>query len=297
MNWNRKKILGAGSCCSFVILLFIWLFSGKLPVVALPTSQLNIVLSAHYDDAVLSLGGFLANQKNTALVATFFTENASTTSETQWDKISGFGSSAESFVKRSAENSNALHLLGTQKVDYSYVDFQYRTVDQSTKIVKELTESIKSLIEKNKTFDLKVYGPAFFGDVITHPDHKLLHQAFIAVAKSYVNNPQVSFFMYEDFPYIQTFNKNNNFDLKLFIEKNEKVSLTSTPLNLLSADVLLKEKAIAQYKSQMQAFSYLHENILSENKSFTSTRCGKVACEMTYKIDFVVVEKKGSTID
>jgi len=248
----------------------------------------DIVLSPHYDDAVLSLGGFLAQNKNKAVVATFFTQNASTTRETKWDKLSGFASSLESFAKRSVENTNALNLLGVQGLDYSFVDFQYRKVGQSagqsTTTLNELSTSIEELIQKNKSDKINIYGPAFFGDVITHPDHKLLHEAFMEVAKLYANNSNISFFMYEDFPYIQDYNKKNTDSLKSFIEKNDQVSLVPISLKISASDVLLKEQALLKYTSQIKAFNTLSEDIVGESKAFTSTRCGKTACEIVYKI-------------
>ena len=279
------EIITTGLAILFVVCLLVRLNIQQLP-------ERNIVLSPHYDDAVLSLGGFIAHNNNKTIVATFFTQNASTTGETEWDRLSGLASSPESSTIRSRENSQSLMTLWVKGLDYAYIDFQYRQADQATSqlvtIHNSLVSSIEALIQENRLFKLNIFGPAYFGDDITHPDHKLLHQAFMEVAKLYVNDPNITFYIYEDFPYVKLYNQKNKNDLRSFIENTDKVVLVPTPLNISVSDVLLKEQALLDYVSQIRAFNALHKNIADESKQFTLARCATSACEMTYKIDFKI---------
>ncbi len=279
------EIITTGLAILFVVCLLVRLNIQQLP-------ERNIVLSPHYDDAVLSLGGFIAHNNNKTIVATFFTQNASTTGETEWDRLSGLASSPESSTIRSRENSQSLMTLWVKGLDYAYIDFQYRQADQATSqlvtIHNSLVSSIEALIQENRLFKLNIFGPAYFGDDITHPDNKLLHQAFMEVAKLYVNDPNITFYIYEDFPYVKLYNQKNKNDLRSFIENTDKVVLVPTPLNISVSDVLLKEQALLDYVSQIRAFNALHKNIADESKQFTLARCATSACEMTYKIDFKI---------
>ena len=113
--------------------LFGFTFIGGLFVVIEPWNEqvklpedIAIILSPHFDDAVLSMGGFMAERKTPLIVVTFFSGKPSETFEGEWDERSGFKNSDEALATRVEENTLALGQVGAYPLNLRYVDFQYR---------------------------------------------------------------------------------------------------------------------------------------------------------------------------
>jgi LmbE family N-acetylglucosaminyl deacetylase len=254
------------------------------------TNDVTIVLSPHYDDAVLSLGGLLAEKGNKAIVASFFTGIPQVATSTSWDTKSGFSNSTEAMNARIIENQNALKVLGTRMLNLDYLDNQYRleeekTADKNAILEQELAKDIQALIASYGQKTIYVYGPALFGPVITHPDHALLHAAFLDVIRSFPNN-NVHFYFYEDYPYVERYNREVVTSLKKNLEQDSQNLLTTTEIPLTGSDVKKKISALKRYVSQTEVIKIEdHIDVIKNTETFTSTRCGSEgACEVVYEI-------------
>jgi LmbE family N-acetylglucosaminyl deacetylase len=257
----------------------------------------TIILSPHFDDAVLSLGGFIAKKEGNVTVATFFTGGPQKSITTIWDTYSGFNDSNEAIINRIEENHRALQSYGVKIRDYDYLDFEYRDNVGRTKesdhhiqflIENDIIKLINDNLDSDKDSVVNVYGPAYFGETITHPDHKILHQALIDLAKSY-QLANVHYFIYEDFPYIQNFNRAQTLSLSEFLTNNyPEFSFDEEVIPLDQNQLKLKLKSISAYVSQVKAFNFLHEDILKEEKKYDMTRCpgyiDSFGCEGVFEI-------------
>lgn len=247
-----------------------------------------IILSAHFDDAVLSLGGLLAKKQNEAEVDTFFAGKSEKTFFTKWDRISGFKNSGEAIDSRNKENIAALSRFGASVKNYDYLDFQYREKGQYRQIENGMEKEIESVMAKYFSRQVFLYGPAEFGAKITHPDHKILHEAFVAAAKKN-KNPNVKFLIYEDFPYVWQFNQSNKIELKKYLESNDKVKLKEEYIDIGQSELEIKIKSIKDYISQVAAFRAQGSDIADLAEKFSRARCKAshpdwYACEAVYEI-------------
>ncbi len=252
------------------------------------TKSSVIVLSPHFDDAVLSLGGFMSGQKH-LLVATFFSGRPDSAMSTEWNKLSGFKDSNQAVSSRIKENRSALALYGADIKNYNYLDSQYRQGDRGADLEKRITQDIKKMIKDNNSPHLSIYGPATFGPGLTHPDHQILHEAFMSVARKNTN-PNVDFFVYEDFPYIWKFMKKGKGDFYDYLRKESGGKIKKTEIILTDRQLENQMSGIKQYVSQVRAFSVLGNNLVKNAKNFFKKRCEKETerqnkpCEVVYKI-------------
>ncbi len=248
-------------------------------------TQNILILSPHYDDAVLSLGGLMAQAKSSVVVATFFSGEPDVATSTSWDQKSGFTNSHDAMIARSAENEKALGLYKATIKNYGYLDNQYRIASSSTlELEQEIASDIQALIASYGDKPLSVYGPAIFIDPITHADHAIVHQVYLDVAKNFPN-PNVTFYIYEDYPYVDLFNKASVITLQRHLENELGSSLDPVTISLTRTQVNLKEKALSQYSSQAKAFDKNHVDIADGSITYTTKRCGEnKACEVVYKL-------------
>jgi LmbE family N-acetylglucosaminyl deacetylase len=282
MQPQSKKIFSRIIIATLIIAVYA-LFSSLYTA---PT--LTIVLSPHFDDAALSLGGLLAQKNTDRLVVTFFTSAPEKSLVTQWDTISGFRNSDEAISSRTKENANAFTLSGSVLTNLHYLDYQYRDHLNESQIRAKMIADIQKIINEHTEKNIEVYGPATFGSVITHPDHALLHEAFIQVALRNLDNKHIHFYIYEDIPYTLLFLKENA-SVKTFLENTDKLYLTEHSILLSKEEVGTKKASIAAYHSQIEAFNSLGEDVASESETYTRSRCRVTlpfysGCEMTYEI-------------
>jgi LmbE family N-acetylglucosaminyl deacetylase len=251
----------------------------------------SIILSPHFDDADLSLGGFISQHKGPIVVATFFAGKPSVAVSKKWDRMSGFQNSAIAIASRIKENDQAL--AGTEVANYGYLDFQYRAEKRPATLQASIESDIEKLIQsRSAAAHVDIYGPSAFIPTVTHPDHLIVHDAFYAEALKHAGDPRLSFYAYEDFPYVYHFGKATTTPLSAHLHRlHPQSTFVPETISLSSQDVLSKESRIAVYVSQIQAFSRLHEKVISSSKKFMAQRCGKeglAACEVVYRIVPVV---------
>ena len=257
-------------------------------------SDIAIILSSHFDDGALSMGGFMAARKNPVIVITFFAGKPANSIRGGWDTLSGFRNSDEAIATRTEENSKALKQLGTYPINLNYPDFQYR-YDRTPVAEKQILQSIKKdigtiLDNFSGSKNVSIYGPAEFGPNITHSDHKLLHDAFSAIAREKIDRKNLRFFYYEDFPYVREYRASITTPLIKFLKQtNHDLTLREVFIPIDPNALGKKVKSIETYASQEKAFGTFGENIAKEAGTFTETRCqGNTAvknpCEAVYEI-------------
>ncbi len=210
----------------------------------------DIIISPHYDDAVLSLFHLLYKNPNLKLITVFSGKPAITTYKL-WDMVCTGMSSNKTMLKRENENQQVARNLGIIKsVDLGFLEHQYET--SSPERFNIMKEKIKSLIDSKTD---KVYFPIAFGDFVSHPDHQELRNIGLELIKEDYN-----IIFYNDFPYINPvkFIANNKIDK---LNKNMNLNL-KIKVNSLSGSILkLKYETMKQYKSQ-----FIMTNLVSFNR-------------------------------
>ena len=247
-----------------------------------------IVLSPHFDDAALPLGGMLSQSTSTKITVTFFTNTSSSTLLTHWDKISGFESNRQAVLSRMRENISSMSFLGTQTIDAGFLDMQYRNSDgyiaeSDAKLESDIYDFIDSILSKQDTNShISVYGPAYFGETITHPDHFLVNKVLVDIflSKKY---PNISFYMYEDQPYAAIYDKSTTTPIiKTLEERYPNLTFDEKDIMLNKLNIRRKLQSIGDYRSQMKAFKNVGENVSSLVYFYAEKRCVHSPCEVVY---------------
>lgn len=250
------------------------------------TKPLVIVLSPHFDDGVLSLGGLMSKREHELLVMTFFTQRPTIVLHTNWDRISGFSNSDEAIFARTKENENALLPFNTIIKNFDYPDFQYRKENQDKEIRNGIVKDIESIITVYKDREIFIYGPGIFGEKITHPDHKLVHDAFVDFS-GMNKKTNLHFFVYEDFPYIRQFMSKNLGNFNDYLTKQENIMFKEKTIELSKSELYEKISSIQTYKSQIKAFLSLGDDLGVIADKFFQQRCKTIqpmfyACEVIH---------------
>jgi hypothetical protein len=131
----------------------------------------TVILSPHFDDAVLSCWHLLAGAGEVLVVNVFAGEPPAGTLG-WWDQLAGARDSAAAVRTRVEEDRQALALAGRTAVNLPFLDSQYRQGDQApTDIVKALREVLLP--------SSRIYAPASLGD--HHCDHTAVRAAALAL--------------------------------------------------------------------------------------------------------------------
>ena len=148
-----KKVIIFLSFLFIILAIYLYGFQDKTPSqseVPTPVLTVNkplvIILSPHFDDGVLSLGGLMAKREHELLVATFFTQRPTIVLHTEWDRISGFSDSDEAIFARTNENENSLLPFEAIIKNYNYPDLQYRKQNQDKEIRDGIVKDMESII-------------------------------------------------------------------------------------------------------------------------------------------------------
>lgn len=277
---DRKPSIIAASLV--VILVGLFIFFQFRPHT--PDNSVIIVLSPHFDDAVISMGGLLAKHEHPTVVATFFTAEPAVATSTQWDTMSGFSNSKDAVTARTQENQKALTTLGVDAIkNFGYMDSQYRHGTSSdADLEQNMAQDIQALLASYGDKQISVYAPSIFGPKISHPDHALLHRAFFDVAENYPKQ-NVTFYFYEDYPYVEQFNKTSVISVEKNLENDTNRIFDTVQIPLTARQVSKKENSLSAYTSQIKAFDATQADLIKDDISFTQKRCGDTACEVVYK--------------
>jgi hypothetical protein len=130
-------------------------------------SRHAVVLSPHFDDAVLSCWHVLAGADEVLVVNVFAGEPAAGALG-WWDRFAGATDSAAAVRTRIEEDRRALALAGRTAVNLPFLDSQYRQGDQAP---AEIVEVLRGIL----VADTRIYAPASLGD--HHRDHTAVRAA------------------------------------------------------------------------------------------------------------------------
>jgi LmbE family N-acetylglucosaminyl deacetylase len=130
-----------------------------------------IILSPHFDDAVLSCWHVLASAGEVLVVNVFAGEPPAGT-HGWWDSLAGATDSAAAVRTRVEEDRRALALAGRTAVNLPFLDNQYRQSDQEA---EEIVDALRGVLVAGA----RIYAPASLGD--RHPDHTAVRAAALAL--------------------------------------------------------------------------------------------------------------------
>jgi hypothetical protein len=130
-----------------------------------------VILSPHFDDAVLSCWHVLASADEVLVVNVFAGEPAAGALG-WWDRFAGATDSAAAVRTRIEEDRQALALAGRTAVNLPFLDGQYRQGDQAP---GEIVEALRGVLAAGA----RIYAPASLGD--HHRDHTAVRAAALAL--------------------------------------------------------------------------------------------------------------------
>jgi hypothetical protein len=193
---------------------------------------MNIILSPHYDDAVLSLGGFIQQNPNTAVVTVF----------------------THGMPLRKAENDAALAFLGVKPENILDLDYKYNRdrVGKETLpgLIRKIADGIKSGDQ-----EIKIYCPIALSTLeYWHVDHVLLRKKICKIIKSLEpNDAKVEWYLYEDLPYISMSQAENPIDIQRAAEKRYGIKLEMEMMHIDLPEWAKKISAARMYESEINA--------------------------------------------
>jgi len=251
-----------------------------------------IVLSPHFDDAVLSVGGILSEFDGQKYVVSFFSTPKITSQYlTDWDEMSGFDRSTDARAARTNENENATNLLGAKAINLDYIDNQYQTRSASdiSSLTTAITGDIEEILESMNNDHVTIIGPSYFGEEFTHPDHRVISTAFMRAIKNKCYT-DAKFYLYEDLPYTHRRFGDEEITLDAILEDfYSGLKLNKRQISISPAAFALKMQALKLYTSQIKAFASTEDDIVKEVTDFGMKRSLQsplpaAPCEVIYEI-------------
>jgi LmbE family N-acetylglucosaminyl deacetylase len=131
----------------------------------------TVILSPHFDDAVLSCWHVLASAAEVLVVNVFAGEPVAGALG-WWDRLAGATDSATAVRTRIEEDRQALALAGRTAVNLPFLDSQYRQDDQAP---EEIVDALRGVLLAGA----RIYAPASLGD--HHRDHTIVRAAALAL--------------------------------------------------------------------------------------------------------------------
>lgn len=146
-----------------------------------------LVVSPHFDDAVLSVGQLMAGRPDCAVVTVFAGTPDRKRMLTTYDRDSGFTSAAAAMIRRRAEDRAALALLSARPYPLGFVDHQYDSTRDFVAIRDALVATVREIRPR------VAIGPLG----LAHPDHEATRYAFNMLLSAC---PDLEAWVYEDLP-------------------------------------------------------------------------------------------------
>jgi LmbE family N-acetylglucosaminyl deacetylase len=185
------------------------------------------IISPHLDDAVLSLGQFMATEH--CMVVTVFAGVPVKGTLSEYDKSCGFDSSHKAMTYRRAEDDRACAELGATPVHWDYLDAQYVTPANEQQLRADLAR-------------MALGGMPFFPLGLGHPDHRTVARE----ARAAVEHGRI--FVYEELPYRIMWPEQAHAALDEI--RAEGWTIDDVPAPLQSGPLDRKRAAIGRYRSQ-----------------------------------------------
>lgn len=194
-----------------------------------------LVVSPHFDDAVLSIGGEIGASPG-SIVATVFSGFPRDRDQiTSWDSISGFVNAHQAVTGRRLEDGYALAILSAGQLLLDFVDGQYGESITHQRVGRYL---VNVFAERPRLLPVGPLG-------IEHADHLCTADAYLdAVTHLKLEN----FWLYADLPYYREYPR----QAQRRLQRLRKFGLRVAPVKLDSPAVARKRSALACYSSQIR---------------------------------------------
>jgi N-acetylglucosaminyl-diphospho-decaprenol L-rhamnosyltransferase len=251
---------------------------------------LTIILSPHFDDAVISLGGYLAQRSGETIVVTVFGGRPTPSRRAiGWAADAGFRTSDEEVTARTGENGRALDRFSAKAHNLAFLDKPYRDLAFDRSLPASIALEIDAIVKTQGPRDVHLYGPAALprvGFPLVHTDHRIVHDAFIVVAKQ--NPANVRNFFYEDIPYAAWGPATSN-GFKDLLQRTDRLSVKERVSPLSPQQLMEKSSGIKEYASQVRAAKQRREDFQAFALRFARGRGNNPwhacdACEIVYEI-------------
>lgn len=270
---------------------------------------INLVISPHLDDAVISLGGLLVKEPQKTKVVTIFAGTPEKPLVRVWDWNCGFGNSTKAMRARISENKLALASLGIVEqniINLPFLDIQYRESffnipkyfgkkETSDEIIRLISEELKKIIDKETVKNIKIFIPvAFLGS-----DHDITRDAGIEACRNTIDfDKKIKLYFYQDMPYFYSMyskklKKESNKSKEQVIQeiKPEGIDCENKTIELTEEEYSKKITAIKLYKSQLNMIipdpdhTFLVRNLFILSKQQAKVYKTKTPhCEIVYKV-------------
>lgn len=201
-----------------------------------------MVISPHLDDAVLSLGGLIAEYPGPIRIVTVCSSSGKIDAPAaKWDRLSGFTQADEAFKLRKIEDTAACNELHVKWQHLEFGDYPYVGEKQPYIVAKTLQNTV--------TIDELVLAPSGYG---LHPDHVMVRDA----VKHLDASPKGNILYYADLPYAgkllsQADQQGTQSEI---LDALKRIWLSPKEVYLRSlAEVYMSKKlrAVKQYRSQL----------------------------------------------
>jgi hypothetical protein len=150
----------------------------------------TVILSPHFDDAVLSCWRVLTSAGEVLVVNVFAGEPSAGTLG-WWDRLVGATDSAAAVCTRIEEDRQALAFAGRAAVNLPFLDSQYRQSDQAP---EEIVQALRTVVVAGA----RIYAPAALGN--HHRDHIAVRSAALTLHAEGANVT-----LYADLPHATMF--------------------------------------------------------------------------------------------
>ncbi len=191
-----------------------------------------LVLSPHFDDAVLGCGAFLAGRPGTLVMTVCAGLPPEGMPLTDWDRRCGFSDAREAMLARGEENRRALEQLGAASLQLDLLDSQYG--GRCAGLGARLADEIARLRPRMLLLPLGLF----------HDDHVRVSDAALRACRRLGGGPVC--IAYEDALY----RRRPGLVQQRLAALRER-GVRATPWLTVPADLPAKRRAVAAYASQL----------------------------------------------
>ncbi len=148
-----------------------------------------LLISPHFDDAVLSAGQFMADRPDADVVTVFAGIPVSPDNvQTPYDLKCGFDNARDAVGVRTRENDSALAFLDARPINLEFPDSQYDNGLVNGVHIDQITEKLQEIVDKGK-YEF-IMAPLGLG----HPDHIKVTDAVVRL------KTKCPVYLWEDLP-------------------------------------------------------------------------------------------------
>lgn len=188
-----------------------------------------LVISPHYDDAVLCCGQFLAGRPDAVVCTVYggFPKKPKKVT-TPYDEKTGFANAEDAVAERRREDNRALALLKAEQRWLEFPDSQYGLKYTKKDLAIKIREAIRS-----DDYEF-IVGPLGIG----HPDHEVVSDALLSVRTN------LPVYLWEDLPL-------RVIEPQLITERLSRLKIPKKLESPGTGEIADKIRALLCYKSQM----------------------------------------------